>query len=250
MELLVTGLRKRGSGKTAVARGLSSYLDAEAFKPFAGNHLWRNWTDISRGLPERLYGSDARLLAGAAGMDVYDVNPVHRVWFPRSHNRGGGDVFGLDRVWDGEQSLFVNASLDLVGPFEEFEERCSRVVEVEGTGPEAETRLSATRRGYELLGGDVVVESYTDVALPFPGLSPDVVLGVEPFRLHVFEPDGFLNAWEFLRGRYSDRGSWEVGMEDVLEVMDPGLSLGLPPVNASDLEKVVEGYGPIFEQLL
>lgn len=251
MEVLVVGLR-HGAGKTTVARGLTDFLDASPFKPMAANHLWSDWSTLSGPLPERLHGRDASMLADVSGDDVYRVNSVHRVWVPRPEERGGGDAFGLDRVSrGGEQVAVVNRSVGLRGDLERFVEGCDEVVRVDGLGDGvfADLHPAAVREAHSALEGDVVVESYTDVAIPLIDASPDLVLAVEPFRLHAFEADGFVEACGFLRGRYGDTGRMEVRTRDVAEVESPELSLELPLLDEVSRDGIRSAYFPVFEEL-
>jgi len=156
-------------------------------------------------------------------------------------------------VWDGEEEVaVVNSGFEPRGELAEFVEGCDEVVEVDGLDDEVfgELHPSAVDAVYSAMEGDVVVESYTNVAMPLVDLSPDVVLGVEPFRLHVFEPEGFMKACDFLRGRYRDRGRFEVRMENVLELESPELSLDLPALDEVFREEIEGAYFPVFEQFV
>lgn len=254
MEVLVVGLRRRGSGKTTVARALREVLGGDVFKPLAASHAWRDWSTMVEGLPEGLYGSDAAFLARDSGRDVYGVNPVHRVWVPRPASRGGGDAWGMDRVWTGDDIVaVVNRSVDLPGPLAAFVEGCDGVVEVDGLGDPVfrELHPGAVESAYDSFRDDVVVESYSDAAVPFSGLEPDVVLAVEPFRLHLLDGEGFVKACGLLRGRYAELGRDEVRVGRVLELESPEVSVELPVVrDPSSLESVVEAYGSVLREFL
>lgn len=274
MKLLVVGAREVDAGKTTFATGLVHRLGAPAFKPRAGNDYWHDHDDNRRSIGDgRLYGKDARRLAAASPEDVSPeaVNPVHRLWLPRPGAATGilgreERAFVVDRVTppgvtdspSGESDRFVvNATVEFPPlvrdglPVDDAVavsslEECNRVM--------ADLHRPATAALAEAVRGRerAVVESYADIADPLPGLEPDAVAAVEPRRVSVYDGERYARACEVASGSAYE-GRLEERVAHVVELLDPGARVALPPLAAegrTDPEAVADAYEAAYDAVV
>jgi len=267
--VLVVGLRELSAGKTSLATALIRYLretDLETcgFKPKAGNNLWYDYNVLQRSSRDgRVYGEDAKRLREASSCEFPEevVNPVHRVWFETGEWGILGELpgFVVDRVaLNGEgQLIVVNKPLlrrrEYVAKYvERITHRSSEVVEVEEPDelrrlykdmyePSIERAYSHIRRASEVL----VVESYSDIAVPWEGLEGiDLVLGVEPWRVVVYDAEKYMAAFRL----YSEfRHELELTTSQVCRALRPKAELLVEPATR---EEIAESYRPVLERIL
>ncbi|MFC7080263.1 ATPase [Halorussus caseinilyticus] len=267
MRLLVTGGDRVDAGKTTFTTGLLNRLGAVGFKPRAGNDHWFDHDDYRRAVGDgRLYGKDAKRLAAASSGDFApeDLNPVHRLWRPSPGPDTGlvGQVhreFVLDRVGE---SFVVNARADVPESARENLplEDAPTVESVEELNeitrqlhlPMFEGFADRLRAIEGETGGDAVVESYGDVAVPIRGVSFDAAAVVEPGRMRAYDGDRFLKACEVAGGSPRD-GRLEVHTPDVTELTDPKATASLsalPDDDRRDPNAVARAYEEAYDELL
>jgi predicted P-loop ATPase/GTPase len=270
MRLLVAGGERVDAGKTTFTTGLLDRLGAVGFKPRAGNDYWFDHDDYRRSVEAgRLYGKDARRLAGASvaatatDFAPEELNPVHRLWRPspgpdtglvgQAHRR-----FVLDRVGE---SFVVNDRAEVptsareclplddaptVASVEELDEitRQLHVPMLKGFAD----RIREARTG----AGAAVVESYGDVAIPIRNLSFDAVAVVEPGRMAAYDGDRFLRACEVAGGSPRD-GKLEIRTPDVTALADPRATATLPALpddDRRDPAAVARAYEEAYDELV
>ncbi|MHC1579093.1 MAG: hypothetical protein ACXQTZ_00305 [Candidatus Alkanophagales archaeon] len=257
LTVLVVGLRAEDAGKTTLASALLRYLrghgvDACGFKPKAGNNVWYDFDIVYESLSQgRLYGKDAKLLRAASGTELPEevINPIHRLWAegassavstaPTVPVSTGVPEFIADRVCVRDELLVVLNALMPVEPevgglLERLCRRASKTFEVArpeelaALAPEYEAAMEAAYEKIAQRHEAVVVESYCDVALPWEGLKPDVVLGVEPWRIFVYDAEKYVAAVE-LAGRR------EVTTRSVCPLLKPLKQVKVPPLRSSEI---------------
>jgi len=259
MTVLVVGDAPVDAGKTTFALGLVERTDATGYKPRAGNDFWYDHDDVRRAVDRgRLYGKDAAALAAASPgeHDPEDVNPVHRLWRPKP--AGGSGLLGrddreflVDRVDD---RYVVNGTVDLPPlvrsalPLGD-----ARVVTSlpECNDSMSDLHLPAQQRVRETVreADRAVVESYADVARPFPDSDPDAVAVVDAGRARLFDGPRYVKACEVATGGH-DVGQLEERVPDVTGLLDPKTTVSLPPLTAderTDPGAVADAYGAAYD---
>jgi len=96
-----------------------------------------------------------------------------------------------------------------------------------------------------------VVESYADIARPFPSLSADAVAVVEARRCRVFDGERYLKACEVASGSARE-GQLEERVGNVLELVEPVATVSLPAITGeerADPDAVADAYAPAYEAL-
>ena len=279
MRLLVAGGDRVDAGKTTFSVGLLAHL-ADAghapvgYKPRAGNDYWFDHDDVLAATRDgRLYGKDAKRLAGASAGDVRPeaINPVHRLWRPTPGRQGllgeSDRTFLVDRVTSGEagdspESQFVvNGEAeddgDLPTPVREALslDGATRVDSIPAFNDlMAERYLPAFERVADRIRATdtAVVESYSDIALPLDDVGFDAVAVVEPTRCRVYAADRYLKACEVARGSARD-GQLEERVGAVVEMLDPLARVELPALSSAardDPAKVAEANREAYAALL
>jgi predicted P-loop ATPase/GTPase len=246
-QVLVVGLKGVDSGKTTFSRALLSHLRDEGlnvcgFKPMAGNNIWYDYDVVSRALSQgRLYGRDAGLLKEASSGDVPEelINPVHRLWSEPSliDAATGVPAFILDRItfWseygdkdEDEKSILVeNANVHLNGEkklLRKLYPRAADVYRVEDAndlnGLVEAHYGRAIGLAYRKIAEEhdaLVIEGYSDAALPVAPSDLDLVVGVEPWQISVYDSERYLNAVRLSTPTYSR----EISTSRVMELLRP-----------------------------
>jgi predicted P-loop ATPase/GTPase len=276
MKLLVAGGDRVDAGKTTFAAGLLAHLRETAdtaplgFKPRAGNDYWFDHDDVLAALEDgRLYGKDARRLAGAEGSATeHDrpeaLNPLHRLWQPTPGETGllgaPDRTFLVDRLRrpdDDKDQFVVNADATLPEPVREALplEDARRVESVAGFNDvmaeqylPAFDQLASRVRDVDL----AVVESYSDIALPLADVEFDAVAVVDPGRVRVYDGRRWLRACEIASGSPQE-GQLEERTADVTELTDPVGRVTLPALSSSARKEpavVGDAYADAYVELL
>jgi predicted P-loop ATPase/GTPase len=261
MKLLVAGAKRVDAGKTTIATGLVAHTRAVGFKPRAGNDYWFDHDDCRAALDAgRLYGKDARRLAGASPgrFEPEDLNPIHRLWRPApgpgTGLLGKPDLeFLVDRIGD---TYVINGTVEVPDPVRAgLDLDGATVVEsVEALNDATEAlHLPAQRELTAAVDRTdrAVVESYGDVALPSAGFEPDAVVVVEPRRLRCYEGDRYVKACDVApRGRRD--GTLEQRVDAVVDLLEPAWSRSTAPLAAetrADPAAVANAYDDAFEAI-
>jgi predicted P-loop ATPase/GTPase len=276
MKLLVAGGDRVDAGKTTFSTGLCRSASARGYKPRAGNDYWFDHDDYRRAVADgRLYGKDAKRLATASPDPVRPeaINPTHRLWLPTPGRGAGllgqdGRQFICDRVRIGDEgpddvpttdagdAFVVNEAVEVPASTRESLpfDRAVRVDSLPAFNDLME-RLHAPatdRVAAEVEAADrAVVESYADIARPFPSLSADAVAVVEPRRCRVFDGERYLKACEVASGSARE-GQLEERVGNVLELVDPVATVSLPALTGDerdDPDAVADAYAPAYEAL-
>ena len=278
MILLVVGADRVDAGKTTFSAGLLERTGALGYKPRAGNDYWFDHDDCQTALAEgRLYGKDAKRLAGAEGRgrEPERLNPVHRLWRPTPGE--GTGLFGksdreflVDRVGrprdesaggGDETPTFVrNATADMPDavadalPLED-------AIPVETVGEFNEIAEKRYVPAFERLADEIessrvaVVESYSDIAQPLQSLDPAAISGVaavEPGRASIYPADRYCRACEIASSSPND-GALEKRVPDVLDYLDPLERVRLPALGSderTDPAAVARAYENAYDALL
>lgn len=262
MKVLVAGADRVDAGKTTFSVGLLERTGAVGYKPRAGNDYWYDHDDYERATSDgRLYGKDARRLvaAGDTRTEPEAINPIHRLWYP---DPGGGTgllgredrSFLVDRVGD---QYVVNETVSLP---DELADRLplddARSVTSLETFNDVMRRLHA--RALDALAEQIattrraVVESYSDVARPLGGLTPDVVAVVEAGRVRIYDGDRYAKACEVATGG-PRTGQLEERVGSVLGLVEPVDAVGLPALGSDerrDPSTVETAYERAYDVLL
>lgn len=243
-KIVVNGLTE-SAGKTTAALDLYFHLqkhgEVELSKPLAANNYWHDYPVIREGIGEgRLFGEDAKLLSEASGVREEIVNPLHRLWIPSSAvhmgPERGEDLVLLDRISHEEKTfLLVNSQIDTPQDLSPLLDAAEETRKYSGEGELnkylEELYPPALRGSFSRVKGSdlLVIESYSEIALP-PGIRDvDVVVTVEPGRGYVSDGRRFEKAHSLVRGVYMEHGVREVSTEKVLEMVDSE-RYDIPPV--------------------
>ncbi len=259
MTILVAGADRIDAGKTTFSLGLVETLDGTGFKPRAGNDYWFDHDDYRAVVPEgRLYGKDARQLAAVSDVRPEAINPVHRLWRPAPSGDpfiGAADrMFLLDRIGDSyvvndEAPLPESARANL--PLDE----AIRVSSVEELNQVIEREYLPQFQALAERIDDcehAVVESYGDVARPLQDINVTRVAVVEPGRVRIYAGDRYWNACEIATGR-PETGQLEERVGDVVELLDPIVSVDLPPLPdaaRTDPTRIASAYESAYSSLV
>lgn len=251
-QVLVVGLKGVDSGKTTLSRALLSHLRSEGldvcgFKPMAGNNIWYDYDVVSMALSQgRLFGRDAGLLKEESTGDVPEelINPVHRLWSEPSKidPATGVPTFILDRItfWpegeDGDEKgygdersvLVENANVHLNGEkklLRKLYPKAADVYRVEDANDLNDLVKDhygrAIGSAYRKIAREhdaLVIEGYSDAALPAGDVCDlDLVVGVEPWQISVYDPDRYLDAVRLSTPTYSR----EISTSRVMELLSP-----------------------------
>jgi len=267
-KILIVGLKRQDAGKTSLALALLTHLrdngyNACAFKPRAGNNVWYDYDIVYEVLSQgRLYGSDAARLKAASALGSEDkanmeelINPVHRLWAEPPLINPGTQIYGfiIDRVTlefkDGERTLVLeNETLSvkyrcpawLLAP---LRAKASSIYHVHDL-----TTLNTLIKDYYNLAIElaykkiieehecVVIESYSDIALPWNGLKDlNAVIGIKPGLIAAFDPKKYLAAVQIATSTYSQE---ELATAKIIELLQPLKELRTTPFRS---EEVVQG---------
>jgi predicted P-loop ATPase/GTPase len=256
--ILIVGLKEKDAGKTTLALALLKYLrengiNACSFKPKAGNCLWYDYDVVYEALSQaRLYGKDAKLLKEASDTSLNEevINPIHRLWaedfmwkrIERLPN------FLLDRVTllKDELRFILIANKPLLSKYHECKEllrglysNAKEVIEVYDIEQLNKVICKyydkAIALAYEKIKQNsefVVVESYSDVALPWEGIENiEVVFGVEPWQISIYDPDKYLTTIKlFSQLRYK-----EITTREVCKLLKPIKEIRIPPLLSKEI---------------
>jgi len=271
--ILVVGLRGEDSGKTMVALAVLQCLSDQGvvacgFKPKAGNNLWFDYDVVYEALSQgRLYGKDAKLLRRYSSVDLAEevVNPVHRLWVkePTWQYAHTLPYFLVDRATlseDGSDFLVV-VNKRALSEFRDCEElllklcgRAKEVIEVRELvelNSLAETydklisiAYNKVKRSCEVM----VVESYSDVALPWDGLENlKAVFGIEPWSIKLYDPDKYLTT---VRLSSQLRRVDEVTTKQVQRLLKPLKEIRVLPSTSENIVKDLKiKVKPILNEL-
>jgi len=271
---LIVGLKEKDAGKTSFALALLAYLreegiNASGFKPRAGNSVWYDYDVVHEALTQgRLYGKDAKRLSSASAYSSVSttqieefINPIHRLWAEPSHINPILQIpyFILDRVtlWykDGVKNLVVeNEALSADynnADFRNIRANASTIYPVR----DLKTLNTITERYYSLAvelaymrmlaqHEYVVIESYSDIALPWNGLNDlDIVIGVKPGQMLVYEPKKYLAAVQLVTPTYSQE---EISTARIVELIKPLKVVNVPPFRSEQLLQALTEKIPLL----
>jgi predicted P-loop ATPase/GTPase len=270
LQILIVGLKEKDAGKTSLALALLAYLrekgfNACGFKPRAGNSVWYDYDVVHEALSQgKLYGKDAKRLkaastsrsvAGAANLVEEFINPIHRLWAEPQHIDPITQIpyFILDRVtlWfkEGAKNRVVeNDALPVEyrcddALFEKLRAKASSIYHVRDLNSlnklteeyydlAVELVYKEMNKQYDCL----VIESYSDIALPWKRLKDlDVVIGVKPGQLSVYDPEKYLAAVQLSASTYSQE---ELATSRIVELVKPIKEVKVPPFMS---EEIVQG---------
>ena len=264
LQILIVGLKEKDAGKTSLALALLAYLrekgfSACGFKPRAGNSVWYDYDVVQEALSHgQLYGKDAKLLKAASAFDsdagaIMEefINPIHRLWAepPLIDPISQMPFFILDRVtlWlkEGARNLVVeNNALPVEcrcndALFENLRTKASSIYHVRDLNT-----LNKLTEGYYDLAVELVykemnkqydylvIESYSDVALPWKELKDlDVVIGVKPGQISVYDPEKYLAAVQLSASTYSQE---ELATSRIVELVKPIKEVRVPPFRSEE----------------
>ncbi|MHC1610371.1 MAG: hypothetical protein ACXQTW_02020 [Candidatus Methanospirareceae archaeon] len=259
-KILIVGLKGEDAGKTSLACALLGYLkdkgyDACGFKPRAGNSVWYDYDVVNEALSQgRLYGRDAKLLKSASAhpdnLVEEFLNPFHRLWAepPLIDPISQIPYFILDRVtiWRGgrREVVIVNEALPAEyrykdGLFRKLLDNASDIYHVrdlntlnklteECYDPATEIVYKEMEKRYDYM----VIESYSDAALPWKGLKDiDIVMGVKPGRILVLEAEGYLTAVQLSASTYLQEHS----TSRIVELVKPIREVKVPPFRSAEI---------------
>ncbi|MEA3488556.1 MAG: hypothetical protein U9R10_04810 [Euryarchaeota archaeon] len=275
--ILIVGLKGQDAGKTTFALALLAYLrekghNACAFKPRAGNNVWYDFDIVHDALSQgRLYGKDATRLKAASEFRAADdplseecINPIHRLWMepPRINSLSQIPGFIIDRVtlWtkDGARTLVVeNETLPAMYKcsdtlIAQLRANASEIYHVR----DLNTLNKLTEEYYDLAielaykkvvaqHDCVVIESYSDIALPCKGLNNlDAVIGVKPGRISAFDPRKYLAAVQIAAATYSQE---ELPTARIIELLKPLKEVHVAPCRS---EKLAQGLQVLIPRLM
>lgn len=262
MRLLVVGARQVDAGKTTFTRGLAAVTGVRVGKPRGANDLWHHHDAYRRAIDAgRLYGKDARSLADELDIDVAPeaINPIHRLWGPVADPAGGMHgrahrQFLVDRVGD---TFVVNGNADLPReltaalPLED----APRVDSIGAINQLIEDRYLPTLERWERRQArheGLIIESYSDIAMPVQTVTFDHVAVVEPGRVRVFRGDRYASACEAVSPAPRE-GTMEPTVGNVIADLTPVGEAELPPLPAPDRERsarIARAYREAYELLL
>lgn len=272
------GLKEKDAGKTSLALALLAYLrekgfNACGFKPRAGNSVWYDYDVVHEALSHgRLYGNDAKLLktasaygAGVANANLIEefINPFHRLWAEPALIDPISQIpyFILDRVtlWfkEGVRNLVVvNEALPVEYRcdeklFRKLRARASSIYHVrdlntlnELTGEYYDLAVELAYKKIVEQHDCVVIESYSDIALPWKGLNDlEVVFGVKPGQISVYEPEKYLAAVQLSASTYSQE---ELATTKIVELIRPIKEARVPPFRSEELVQGLKEKIPLL----
>jgi predicted P-loop ATPase/GTPase len=271
---LIVGLKEKDAGKTSFALALLAYLreegiNASGFKPRAGNSVWYDYDVLHEALTQgRLYGKDAKLLSSASAYSSVStaqieefINPIHRLWAEPSRINPISQIpyFILDRVtlWykDGVKNLVVeNEALSADynnADFRNIRDNASTIYQVR----DLKTLNTITEKYYShavelaykrmLVQHEyVVIESYSDIALPWNGLNDlDIIIGVKPGQMRIYEPKKYLAAVQLVATTYSQE---EISTARIVELIKPSKVVNVPPFRSEELLQALKAKIPLL----
>ncbi len=261
-KILIVGLKAKDAGKTCLATALLAYLreygySACGFKPRAGNNIWYDYDIVSESLAQgRLYGKDAKMLKIASGCDAVKeefINPFHRLWAEPPHIDPVTRIpyFIVDRITLWHESNSEPANIVVVNDTLPAEYRCDESLFRDLYASAARTihvhdlntlnKLASTycdlaakevfammQKCYDF----IVIESYSDVALPYSGLRDlDTVVGIKPGEIRIFEPEKYLTAIQL----ETSIRSMELSTSCIDELLKPVKVIKVPPFRSDSI---------------
>ncbi len=258
--ILIVGLRDRDAGKTSLATALLAYLcecgySACGFKPRAGNSIWYDYDIVEESLSAgRLYGRDAKKLKLASGCEEKEefINPFHRLWSEPPHIDPVTRIpyFIVDRItlWHkrSEPTNIVVVNDALPGEyrydeslFQGLYDSATHIFHVR----DLDTLNKLTSEYYDLAAelvfgmmdksnDFIVIESYSDVALPYSGLNDlDAVIGIKPGEIRIYEPEKYLTAVQL----EATIRTGELSTACIEELLKPVRVIKVPPFRSDSI---------------
>lgn len=251
--ILIVGFREKEAGKTMLAQALLQYLrengiNAYGFKPKAGNCLWYDYDTVHEALSQgRLYGKDAKLLKYASETNLLEevINPIHRLWVEDFVWKPLGKLpnFLVDRItlFKGNLRILLVINKRIFNEyyqtykegFEALLSKSNNIYEVQDVNELnkviEEYYDKAISLAYEKIKENselIIVESYSDVALPYDKLENiKIVFGIKPWRIKIYEPDRYLEALKLL-SQFSYK---EITTEQVSRLLKPKKEIRILP---------------------
>lgn len=243
-KIVVNGLTE-SAGKTTTVLGLYSLLqdfgDISLFKPLAGNNYWYDFSIVTEGVEEgRIFGKDAKILSKTSNIQEEIINPFHRLWAPSTVVGGlrtNEDVVVLDRIYDGEKTYILTNSqiqvpenlspllknADVVEKYSRTEDHNEKISSLY---PEAFRNSYSKLEKCDLL----IIESYSEIGLPYKVNNIDIVITVEPGKAHISNGRKFENAASMVQGVYMNYGFKETRTSKILKLINIE-TIEIPPVN-------------------
>jgi len=275
--LMIVGFREEVSGKTTISCAFLRYflengINATGFKPLSGNNIWKHYDQVCDTLEEgRLYSNDAKLLKRELDGKIDEpikeelINPVHRLWnepalidpLTRIPN------FLVDRITflddNHLKTILLNnkiasfESLDKEKFLKNLKDSADDIYDIE----DIETFNTLVRYYYDKaiysiynkIRKDfdlVIIESYGDIALPWNSFFKelDLVIGVEPWNIYVYEPEKYLDAVEITTVSYLK----EISTNQIKDLIKPMKKVRYRPARSSErIEKVKKIASDLFK---
>lgn len=264
MNLLCAGLRELHSGKTTLTIALIRYfkemnMSVSGYKPRSGNNVWYHWSLIERMLREgRIYGKDAKLLLDESEeeIDIYALNPVHRLWGPQSNEISWGNLpnFLLDRITHEDKNyIAINKKISFPIDKNHFEKllKNSEIIPIQSTSELNELNNlyeQANEWGYQYLStkyDHIIYESYSDIGIPFLSIPElDYIFVIEPFVISIYPGDRYLKALE-----YASTISIEIKTSRIIELLRPIEKIKIPPYAGNVEDKLKDKMKPFLDAL-
>ncbi|KAA0005914.1 MAG: hypothetical protein FE042_06590 [Thermoplasmata archaeon] len=256
LTILVVGLCAEHAGKTTLTRSILRCLREIgmrpcAFKPKAANNLWYDFDVVYESLSKgRLYGLDAKLLREESHTPLREevINPVHRLW-----NEGEQPEYILDRIFADGKTILILKNLTEINRMVKglFDLLCAKADQIiETTDEDLTTKLlryyeRGIKNSFTEISKNhdvVVVESYSDVALPWEKLKPDIVFGVKPWEISIYDAEKYVMAVDILHGG-------EISTQRVTALLEPTKRIKiLPQPSAQVVDYMKERARPILEE--
>ena len=245
--ILITGIGRR-SGKTTVARVFAHVLEYEVFKPMSAHNFWDHY-DHSLFCQEKgmMFSYDALLLreASESSSRIELINPYHELWSPS----GDVDLPVAVRVSSQEKNILYmdpRAIEQSLVPWE-YISGISQGHEVVECGSMINNLTVESIAMYALIdvygtrSRPLIIESFTDIAIPFEHKTEHVVV-VSPGCVGFYD-EKFFQAADMLSSRKT---------LDITEVLKPLETIKVKPLEgrvisdmdalSSELEYLVRAF--------
>lgn len=259
--VLVNGLRE-SAGKTTTTLGLYENLsqdrDVNLFKPLAGNDYWYDHDLVLESLEKgTIYGRDAKELSKQTNHSPLTVNPFHRLWCPpqvlgKKTTQNRYHILDRAKIND-EQIIIENKDIERPKKIEEKinpKKRLSYSNMSELNDFIEENYLSSIKSAANhLMDCDLLlVESYSQVAIPSNIGNIDAVVTVEPGKAYITRGSRYMDAENMQKGIYQEMGINETNTRRVLEILNPE-EIQIKPINTNSPKSRTKAYKQLTKKV-
>lgn len=265
VNFLISGIKEVSAGKTTIARALirlfnEKELEVSGFKPRSGNNIWYHWKLVKEGLKRgTIFSKDAKFIREEMNekIPLTLINPVHRLWTPGNKKSPWSSLphFLLDRITLKEkQYVILNQKQQLPVKKKYFENlfEQSEILKV-STRDDLQnyTKLynEATFQAEKSISKsfkNVIYESYSDIALPFRGISHlDFVFVSQPFQIDIYKGERYLKALELTSSLPVEQST-----DNVIESIKPIHTLEVTPFDVDIIDNTKNLLRPILEEII